>query len=332
MSGHLFHIYIDLRYLKAERWPELRFIKMHGLGNDFVMIDCFAQGAPEEEDLPALARAVCERRFGIGADGLILVLPPAASLAGVGSDDAAVVMRMFNPDGSEAEMCGNGIRCLARLVYERHPELCSKDRRLLVETRAGLKVIEVVTGAGGRFCAARVDMGVPVYGPIEGDAPGPGPEFTGISAAGREVFGVRVSMGNPHFVVPVEDDPASYTRALGPSVERHGAFKEGTNVEFIKVLGPGEIVMRVWERGAGETLACGTGACASLVAAAAAGLSGRRAVVHLAGGDLDVEWGVDGHVYMTGPAEEVFTGEFDARRLAKKAAGIKGGSRSDTCS
>lgn len=310
----------------------MQFIKMHGLGNDFVMVDCLAQEIPLEEDLPALAKAVCERRFGIGADGLILVLPKVHGSTNSGLDGADVVMRMFNPDGSEAEMCGNGIRCLARLVYERHPELCRKAGRLRVATRAGLKVIDVVTRPDGRFCAARVDMGMPAYGPAEGDTPGPGPEFTGISVAGREVFGVRVSMGNPHFVVPVDDDPAGYPRALGPSVERHGAFKEGTNVEFIKVLGPDDIVMRVWERGAGETLACGTGACASLVAAAAAGLSGRRAVVHLAGGDLDVEWGADGHVYMTGPAEEVFTGDFDARRLAKEPAGTKGGSTNDRCS
>ncbi len=262
----------------------MRFTKMHGAGNDYVYVDLFE----ERLDLgaaPALARAMSDRHKGIGADGLILLGP---------ARDADVSMVMFNADGSRAEMCGNGIRCLAKLAYERER---SRAAPMRVETDGGIKEIELFV-EDGRVTGARVDMGTPV---VESGA-------CEIAVSEMRVSATCVSMGNPHAVLFVDDvDAASVTR-LGPLVETHELFPQRTNVEFVQVLDSEHVKQRTWERGSGETLACGTGACAVGVAGRVRGHTGERVTVHLRGGDLVIEWDGIGPVYMTGPAVEVFTG------------------------
>ena len=277
----------------------MRFTKMHGLGNDFVMVDCFEEQL-EEAALPDLARRACNRHFGVGADGVILAGP---------SDKADFRMRLINADGSEAEHCGNGIRCMAKLVYDRGH---AKSQRITVETIGRINVLDLDV-ADGKVQTVRVDMSEPVF--RRGSIPMTGePDAEAISVplqvGDRTLEFTAVSMGNPHavtFVDGVRDFPVEQ---LGPLVERHEVFPRRTNVEFIHVLARNELDMRVWERGAGETLACGTGACASLVAAVRTGRADRAATVHLPGGDLLIEWAEDGHIYMTGPATTVFEGEF----------------------
>ena len=278
----------------------MNFVKMHGLGNDFVMVDGFSVRLAEEE-LEPLARRVCDRHFGIGADGLILALP---------SEMADFRMRIFNSDGSEAMHCGNGVRCMAKFVYElghTHEDV------MRVETAGQrLNVLQVFT-EGGKVQSVRVDMGEPgltrAQIPMIGDPHGEAVEEP-LEVGGETLRFTCVSFGNPHAVTFV-DDPATFpVERLGPLVEHHAAFPQRTNTEFIQVLGPNELKMRVWERGAGETLACGTGACASVVAAARTGRAARHAIVHLLGGDLQIEWRDDNHVYMTGPAVESFRGEY----------------------
>jgi diaminopimelate epimerase len=279
----------------------VKFTKMHGLGNDFVMVDGFQEHLAEAT-LPDLARRVCDRHFGVGGDGLILALP---------SDKADFRMRLINSDGSEAEHCGNGIRCVAKLVFDRGHTL---SREITIETTGRINVLQLFA-EGGKVETVRVDMAEPIFeraripmiGPADGeciDEP--------LDVEGRELRFTAVSMGNPHVVTFVDDPDAFPVTQLGPLVENHASFPRRTNVEFIQVLGPGELKMRVWERGAGETLACGTGACASLVAAHRTGRTGRKAVVHLRGGGLRIEWSDDNHIYMTGPAVTVFEGEYPA--------------------
>lgn len=280
----------------------MKFTKMHGLGNDFVMVDGLQEHL-EEAALPDLARRVCDRNFGVGADGLILALP---------SETADFRMRLINADGSEAEHCGNGIRCTAKLLYDRGH---TRAREITVETIGRINVLQLFA-EGGKVHSVRVDMAEPIF--ARGRIPMAGPEDgeaveEPLQVGDRELRFTCVSMGNPHAVTFIDQDPDAFpVRELGPLVENHAAFPRRTNVEFIQVLGPEELKMRVWERGAGETLACGTGACASVVAAARTGRAGRRAVVHLKGGDLRIEWGDDNHVYMTGPAVTVFEGEYPA--------------------
>lgn len=259
----------------SPEWEPLLCHKMHGLGNDYVYL-AESRLAALPSDLPSLARAVSERHTGIGADGLVVVSP---------SRVADLKMRIFNADGSEAQMCGNASRCIA--VLARRLRLCSKTEMTL-ETLAGIKRLTLDPETG----LVSVDMGVPTYG---GDD---------VIAHGR-VF-VPVNMGNPHAVCFLKTKPeAAVVHTLGPQMERHEAFAEGANVEFARVLSPSEIEMRVWERGSGETMACGTGACATAVAAHIKGLTGRHVKVRLLGGTLDVEWRPDGHVVMTGPATYV---------------------------
>jgi diaminopimelate epimerase len=265
------------------------------------MVDAVAGlGEITEAALPDLARRACDRNFGIGADGVILALP---------SERADFRMRLINADGTEAEHCGNGIRCLAKLVHD-HGH--TRGDTLTVETAGRLNVLLLFT-SDGRVESVRVDMAEPVF--TRGDIPMTGdPAAEAIDvpleAGGRELRFTAVSMGNPHAVTFVDDPGAFPVTTLGPLFEHHPVFPRRANVEFIQVLGPDELRMRVWERGAGETLACGTGACASLVAAARTGRTGRRATVHLPGGDLRIEWQDDNHVYMTGPAVTVFEGEY----------------------
>ena len=277
----------------------MKFTKMQGLGNDFVMVDGFAESLIEAE-LPGLARRICDRHFGVGGDGLILALP---------SEKADFRMRLINSDGSEAEHCGNGIRCVAKLVYD----LGHTDNvRITVETVGRINVLEL-TAENGRVNRVRVDMGKPVLRradiPMAGEPDGEAIEFP-IEVDGRSLAFTCVSMGNPHAVTFVENVSQFPVTHLGPMVENHPAFPRRTNTEFIEVLGRNELKMRVWERGAGETLACGTGACASLVAAVLTGRADRRAVVHLPGGDLEIEWADNDRIYMTGPAVTVFEGEY----------------------
>ena len=284
----------------------MRFVKMHGAGNDFVVVD----GAKEdltEAQLPAVARYACDRHFGIGGDGLILVLP---------SRVANFRMRMFNPDGSEAEMCGNGIRCFAKYVYDRK---IHQDVLMSVETLAGTKTLKLNV-AGGKVQTVRVDMGEPRLRrseiPMKG-ADEPKVVMEPVKIGGRKYELTCVSMGNPHCVTFVDRLDGQPVEKLGVEIEHHPYFPQRTNVELVEVLGQHEIKMRVWERGAGETLACGTGACAAAVASALADKASRKLTVHLLGGDLFIEWLGDNKVYMTGNAEEVFEGKVNGATLKK---------------
>jgi len=279
------------------RMQRVEFVKMHGNGNDFVVVNCL-DGILEGADLRKFAVRVCDRNFGVGGDGLILVLP---------SESADYRMQIINSDGSEAEMCGNGIRCFAKYLYDR----AMARQSVNVETPAGIMNVEL-QAKNGRAETATVNMGAPRLDAAEIPIMG----FRGrVILQPLEVDGERfritcVSMGNPHCVIFVESAADVPLEEIGPKIETHPAFPRKTNVEFVQVAAADELVMRVWERGAGVTLACGTGACASLVAGALAGKSGRRATVHLPGGGLLIDWRGDGSVYMTGPAAEVFNGTF----------------------
>lgn len=269
---------------------KINFVKMHGLGNDFILIDCLNQKVNNPKEF---AIKYCDRRFGIGADQLLLIYP---------SEIADFKMRIFNADGSEVEMCGNGIRCFAKYIWDRG---LSNKEILHVETLAGIikpkKIGELV----------QVDMGIPEFHPskIPVDAEGERAFDLLLEISGWHAKLNCVSMGNPHAVIFLNENPKNFAvTKYGPLIENHPIFPKRTNVEFAFVNNSKEITMRVWERGAGETLACGTGACATAVAAIFKGLTDKKVIVHLLGGDLQIEWADDGHVYMTGPAEEVFEG------------------------
>jgi diaminopimelate epimerase len=280
---------------------KLNFSKLHGLGNDFILIDAINQRL-DNLDYAKLAVNLCSRNFGIGADGLILVLA---------SEKQDIKMRIFNSDGSEPEMCGNGIRCFARFVYEN--KLIEKEV-FSVETNAGV-IIPALVLKDGLVEAVEVDMGVPILDAAKIPLTG----FTGskIIAQDIEVDGqtfkfTPVSMGNPHAVVFLKDLKTLDINKLGPKFEKHEYFPQKINTEFVQVLNPKEAVVIVWERGAGETLACGTGACATVVAGVLNGVLERKVTVHLPGGDLNIEWQEsDSHVIMTGPAQMVYTGEIE---------------------
>ena len=273
----------------------MKFTKMHGAGNDYIYVDCFTEDVPR--DIARLAVAMSDRHKGIGADGLILIGP---------SEKADVRMRMFNADGSEAEMCGNGIRCVAKYAYDHG---ISRKDRLAVETGRGVLALQLET-AQGKVSRVRVNMGQPILegAKIPTTLTGDPPVRQKLSAAGREFEVTCVSMGNPHCVTFVDDLNDDWVLRVGPEVERHPAFPRRVNAEFIQLVSPGEFRMRVWERGSGETQACGTGACAAAVAGVLAGLTERRVVAHLPGGDLELEWAPGGEVFLTGPAVEVFSG------------------------
>jgi len=276
---------------------------MHGLGNDYVVVDGFRETLAEE-NLPDIARRLCDRHFGIGADGLILVLP---------SRVAHVRMRILNSDGSEAEMCGNGIRCFGKFVHDRG---ISRENPLEVETIAGIKTLSMNV-ADGVVASSRVDMGEPRLRrseiPMLPRGSGDSERVVGepVRVGSRSFVATCVSMGNPHCVIFVDNAETFPVEKFGPAIENHRLFPRRTNVEFVQVLNSKEIRMGVWERGAGITLACGTGACASVVACVLNDLTGRKATVHLLGGDLFIEWMGNNHVMMTGPAAEVFMGRVD---------------------
>ncbi len=287
----------------------MNFVKMHGLGNDFVMVDCLETPLPAEETLSGLSEAVCDRHFGIGGDGLIFILP---------DDSADFRMRMFNPDGSESEMCGNGIRCFAKYLFDKG---LVDAKAVSVATSKGLQQIEIQEGGvrGDATIQVRVDMGTPhllrsQIPMLPGEsAPGDQQVVNQPLLVGDATYSITsVSMGNPHCVIFVDDVESVPLKEIGLQIEHHEAFPERTNVHFVQVLGPHKLWMRTWERGAGDTLACGTGACAVTVATALNGLlpsNDRHALVHLPGGDLEIEWAYNNHVYMTGPATTVFEGE-----------------------
>ncbi len=283
----------------------VRFTKMEGIGNDYVYVDNFSEQLPEER-FSALARAVSDRHFGVGSDGLIVLLPPT-------QPEHDLRFRMFNSDGSESEMCGNGMRCFSRMAYDRG--LVQKTR-FRVQTGAGTIIPELLLDAGGQVTAVRVDMGEPRLRRQE--IPMSGPDADRVLGERLELDRVSytftaVSMGNPHMTVFLDEDPDTVPlEQIGPGLEHHPLFPRRINVHFAQVLSRGEIKMRTWERGAGITLACGTGASAVLVSAVLLGLTDRSALIHLPGGDLALEWREsDNHVYKTGPATYVFTGTFE---------------------
>jgi diaminopimelate epimerase len=279
----------------------MKFTKMHGAGNDYVYVDGGKEAVAEPA---ALARAVSDRHFGVGGDGLILILPSAV---------AAVRMRIFNADGSEAEMCGNGLRCVAKYAYDHG---LVETLSITVETGAGLLPVEMFTNAAGRVDRVRVNLGRPRLTRAEIPLSGP-PEQRVIdqelAVLDRTLRINCVSMGNPHCVIFVDDLANFPVATYGPAIEHHPLFPRRTNVEFVQVLSAGEVRQRTWERGAGETLACGTGAAAVTVAGLLTGRTGNRLLNHLAGGDLEMAWDGDGEVFMTGPAVEVFTGDYQPR-------------------
>jgi diaminopimelate epimerase len=260
----------------------MNFTKMHGLGNDFVLIDSRKEKL-EGIDLKQLATETCDRHFGVGADGLLIVWP---------SKKAHYRMQIFNPDGSEPEMCGNGIRCFAKYVYEADK---LSEEVISVETLAGIILPAVILGPDKQVIGVEVDMGLPRD---EGEVELHGHKFK------------MISMGNPHAIAFINDPTKINLYEIGPKIENDKHFPNRTNVEFVNVLNDKEMEVLVWERGAGETLACGTGACASVAAAVLANKTSRRVLVHLPGGNLDIEWGEDRHILMRGPAKTVFEGKY----------------------
>lgn len=276
----------------------MKFAKMHGLGNDFVLVDDTAL-ALREEELLELGRRICDRHFGIGADGLILVQP---------SDVADVRMRVINSDATEADMCGNGIRCFSVFVRTRR---LSDANPLRVETRPGVMVVKIGEDTAGNY-NVRVDMGVPRLERADVPMTGEGSAMNvPVQVDGEEFVVTGVSMGNPHGVIFVDDVEAIDLARVGPLLCRHPVFPRKANIHFVQRIGPDELKMRVCERGAGITMACGTGACAVTVASTIHGFVNRKAKVHLPGGTLMIEWAEDGHVFMTGPAVEVFEGDIE---------------------
>jgi diaminopimelate epimerase len=277
----------------------MKFAKMHGAGNDYVYVNCFEETI---EDPAALARQVSNRHFGIGSDGLILIMP---------SEVADVCMRMFNADGSESEMCGNGIRCVAKYAYD-HGLVTQQE--ITAETGAGILTLQLFTNEAGKVDRVRVNMGQPRL--TRGQIPMTGNADQQVinqelKILDRTFHITCVSMGNPHCVIFVDNVDEFPLEKYGPVIENHELFPNRTNVEFVEIISPGEVKQRTWERGAGETLACGTGASAVAVAGILNEQTERTILNHLLGGDLELEWAEDGSVFMTGPAVQVFEGNFD---------------------
>ncbi len=273
----------------------IKFTKMHGLGNDYVYMDAINQKIDNPSEL---AKFVSDRHFGIGSDGLILIC---------NSDKADFKMRMFNADGSEAEMCGNGIRCVGKFVYDRR---FTDKKEITIETLAGIKTL-VLNVIDGLVETVRVDMGEPIFdaGKIPVISDKEIVKDLSIKVLDKEFKFTCVSMGNPHAITVVDNVRDFDVSKYGSLIEVNELFPKKTNVEFISIDDKKNITMRVWERGAGETFACGTGACACAVACCINSFTNREVCVHLLGGDLNIKWDSDNHVYMTGPATTVFEGE-----------------------
>lgn len=278
----------------------VNFTKMHGAGNDYIYVDTSLCDIPEPAEL---ARRWSDRHKGIGSDGLVLIGRAAMP-------EADFTMRIFNADGSEARMCGNASRCIGKYVYDKG--LTSKTSVKLL-TRAGIKTLLLHVDQGNRVESVTVDMQEPCLAdPHLLATPDGSMQEGGLAVCGQELRGTFVSMGNPHFVIFTDDAEAVDVARLGSALEANPLFPERCNIEFASLLGADRIRTRVWERGSGITLACGTGACATAVAAALTGRSGRRSRIVMDGGTLDIAWSeVDNHVYMTGPAEFAFEGEIE---------------------
>ena len=277
----------------------IRFTKMHGAGNDYIYINAI-DSCPA--NLPELSNEMSDRHKGVGSDGVVLIMP---------SDKADFWMRMFNADGSEGEMCGNASRCVANYVYDKG--LTSK-RKITLETLAGIKVLEITKVVDEKVREVKVDMGEPSFAPENIptksnceviDMP--------ISTSLGTLNLTAVGTGNPHGVVIMDSVSDLDIDSIGPEIQNNELFPRKANIEFVRIINRNEIEMRVYERGSGETMACGTGACASVVATSRLGLTDRRATVHLKGGDLQIHWAENNHVYMTGEAATVFEGEYERR-------------------
>ena len=276
----------------------MRFTKMQGIGNDYIYVNCFEETVRDPEKVSVF---VSDRHFGIGSDGLILIKP---------SEEADFCMEIYNADGSRAKMCGNGIRCVGKYVYDHG---MTDKKEITVMSDAGIRTLQLNV-ADGKVRSVRVDMGAPAFEaesiPVTADTP----EVVNADweAAGRCWKATCVSMGNPHLVVLCEDPRKLDLEKIGPVMEKDLRFPEGVNTEFVSIESDNEVRMRVWERGSGETLACGTGACAVTAAMVRSGLTDRRITVHLTGGDLEIEWNHENNcIYMTGPAVTVFEGEIE---------------------
>jgi diaminopimelate epimerase len=276
----------------------MRFTKMHGLGNDYVYVDLFTNPLPA--DPRALAVAISDRHFGVGSDGLILIGP---------SERADARMRMFNADGSESEMCGNGVRCVAKYVYDHG---IAHRPRVTIETGRGVLTLEI-EARSGRAERIRVDMGRPILkaSEIPTSLTADPPVDVPLEVDGQVLAATCVSMGNPHAVIYVAEVASYPVERIGAAIEHHPAFPRRVNAHFVELLGPAEVKMRTWERGSGITLACGTGACSVCVAGVLTGRTDRKLLAHLPGGPLTLEWPRDdASVFMTGPAVEVFSGDW----------------------
>lgn len=273
----------------------MKFTKMHGIGNDYIYVNCFSEQVQNPEEV---ARTLSQRRFSVGADGLILICP---------SEVADFQMVMYNADGSRGKMCGNGIRCVGKYVYDRG---MTDKTTFTVETLGGIKTLEL-TIKDGVTDSVRVDMGAPIWTCAEVPVVYDGERMLDapLCVEGKTWQVSAVSMGNPHLVTFVEDVDSLDLEKIGPGFETHAVFPERVNTEFIQILDRDHLKMRVWERGSGETWACGTGACASFVVANALGHVGNAATLHLRGGDLLIELAENGHVLMSGPASFVYDGE-----------------------
>lgn len=286
----------------------IRFTKMHGIGNDYIYINAVDQSI---DDPAELARHMADRHFGVGGDGIILILPPEAGV------EADVRMRMYNADGSESEMCGNGIRCLCKFV---HDQMLSDAAPLRVQTGAGILNLSYEVDEHNAVAEVTVDMGEPILEPeripvltdelVRGEQSSR-PGVYGIDLGDQRFPATFVSMGNPHAVIYTKHIADIDVAAIGPMIEYHQAFPNRINVHFVHVHDRDEVTMRTWERGSGITMACGTGASAVCVAGAKLGLTDRRILAHLPGGDLTIRWDeASNHVFKTGPATEVFRGEW----------------------
>jgi diaminopimelate epimerase len=275
----------------------MKFTKMHGIGNDYIYINGFEE---QLENPGELSIRLSDRHKGVGSDGLVIILP---------SSKADFRMQMFNADGSEAEMCGNAARCIGKYVYEKG---LTDKTELTLETLAGIKTLQLFLDDRNNVVSVTVDMGKPVLEPEKIPTTLPGKQIVNfpVSFDGINYAITCVSMGNPHTVIFTENIANMDIEKIGKKIENAPIFPRRTNVEFIEVIDKSRIKMRVWERGSGETMACGTGACASVVAGVLNGLVSRKATVELLGGNLEIEWNEnDEHVYLTGPAETVFEGE-----------------------
>lgn len=289
----------------------MRFIKMHGIGNDYVYVNGFTEPLPgDDAALAEMARRISDRHTGVGGDGMILVLPPTHGT------QAHVRMRMFNADGSESEMCGNGVRCVCKLA---HDHGLSQAVPMLVETGRGVLSLSYELDNCNKVSRVTVNMGPPILAPRhvpidpEKLQATTQPQTFGIldGAGNKPLTATFVSMGNPHAVIYVDDVAKVALEQIGPILEHHAAFPRRMNIHFVQVVSSHEAIMRTWERGSGVTMACGTGACAVCVAGVLIGRTGRSLLAHLPGGDLSLQWSAaDASVLMTGPATEVFTGQW----------------------